>query len=69
MKIQYSGTIKMGPDLQNINKLRKETKAKKEKAIMDSDYLDQADENAVKQITTFLKSVYPNLNVEVEVRK
>ena len=115
MKIQYSGTVKMGPDLQdemkveldqqanrvtvtiphseilshevdedsiqiiyvkngifnavtpeNTNKLRKEMKETKEKSLRDSDYLEQADENAVTQITKLLNSVYPNLDVDVQ---
>ena len=115
MQIQYSGTVKMGPNLkdrvkvdlddaskkatitiphseilshevdensikviyvkngifnsvtpENTNQLRKEMKAEKEKSIKEGDYLEQADENAVTQITNFLKTVYPNLDVEVQ---
>ena len=116
MRIQYSGTVKMGPDLQgnmkvdlddaanaakitiphskilsheinedsiqviyikngifnsvtpkNANELRKEMKEKKEKSIRQGDLLDLADTKAIEQITTFLNSVYPDLEVEVEV--
>ena len=117
MKIRYSGTVKMGPNLENMkldldddankltvtiphseilsheidedsieivyikngvfnsvtpentNQLRKDTKEKKEKSILKSDSLDQADQKAVEQITTFLNSVYPDLEVEVKVKK
>ena len=114
MQIQYSGTVKMGPVLQdrikidlddtakkatitiphseilshevdensikvvyvkngifnsvtpeNTNQLRKEMKAEKEKSIKEGDYLKQADENAVTQITQFLNTVYPDLDVDV----
>ena len=117
MQIRYSGTIKMGPELQdnmtvdldksankatvtiphsqilsheidedsiqiiyvkngifnsvtpeNTNDLRKQTKKAKEKSILESDMLDQADENAISQITTLLNSVYPDLDVEVVVK-
>ena len=53
---------------ENTNELRKEMKKKKEKSIKDSVLLDQADALAVEQITTFLNSVYPDLNVNVEVK-
>jgi len=117
MKIQYSGKVKMGPELkdnlqvdldevaktvtvtiphsvilsheideesmqilyvkngifnsvtpENTNKLREDTKKKKEKSILKSEYPSQADEYAVKQITTYLNSVYPDLKVEVIVK-
>ena len=115
MMISYSGTIKVGPDLnegmkvdldeasgkvnvsiprsrilsheinedslkvmyvkngvfnsvtpENANTLRKEMKAHKEKSVNESDMLTQADEKAAGQITTFLQSVYPDLEVTVE---
>lgn len=115
MQIQYSGTVKMGPALQdrmkvdldqaakkvtitiphseilshevnedsikiiyvkngifnsvtpeNTNQLRKDMKAEKEKSIKSGDYLKEADENAVKQITQFLNTVYPDLDATVE---
>ena len=53
---------------ENTNALRKDAKAEKEKAIKKSDYYEQADQNAVDQITTFLKSVYPDLDVEVVLK-
>ncbi len=117
MQIRYSGTVKMGPDLQgnmtvdldssahkatvtiphsqilsheidedsiqivyvkngifnsvtpeNTNKLRQQSKKAKEKSILESNMLDQADENAISQITTLLNSVYPNLEIEVKVK-
>ena len=116
MKIQYSGVVKMGPNMENMklkldnaakkltvriphseilsheidedsiqiiyikngvfnsvtpentNQLRKDTKAKKEKSIKESGSLEQADQKAVEQITTFLNTVYPDLEVEVKVK-
>ena len=53
---------------ENTNDLRKQTKKAKEKSILESDMLDQADENAISQITTLLNSVYPDLDVEVVVK-
>ena len=50
------------------NQLRKDAKKAKEKSIKKSDYFDQADKNAIDQITTFLKTVYPDLDVTVKVR-
>lgn len=53
---------------ENTNQLRKDMKAKKTKEIKKGDYLEQADDRAVEQITTFLNSAYPDLDVEVEVK-
>ena len=55
---------------QNVNDLRKEMKNKYTKHIeKDTDYLEQADEKAVDQITAFLNSAYPDLDVEVEFQE
>ena len=54
---------------QNVNDLRKDMKKKKIDHIKkDTDYLEQADEKAVSQITSFLNSAYPDLDVEIDFK-
>lgn len=53
---------------EDTNTLRKETKKKKEESILKSDFLEQADAKAVEQITTFLKTACPDLEVSVELK-
>ena len=51
----------------NMNEVRKKAKESKEKRILESDFLDQADEKAVNQVETFLKSAYADAEVNVKV--
>lgn len=54
---------------QNVNDLRKDMKKKYTKHIKeDTDYLEQADKKAVDQITVFLHSAYPDLDVTVDFK-
>lgn len=51
---------------QNVNDLRKKMKEREERHIKEeTDYLEQADNKAVEQISTFLNTAYPDLEVEV----
>lgn len=49
----------------NNNEVRKQAKEAKEKKILESDFLEQADEKAVAQIEGFLKTAYPDAKVSV----
>ena len=53
---------------QNMNEVRKEAKAKKDKEIRDSDFLDRADEAAIEKLADYLKMAYPDAEVNVKVR-
>ncbi len=53
----------------DTNKLRKDMKAQKEKSIKKSDFLELADEKAIEQITSFMNTVYPDLETEVVVEE
>ena len=51
-----------------VEHLRKKMKEQKEKSIKDSDFLQIADEKAVEQFTTFLNTLYPDMEAEVEFK-
>jgi predicted transcriptional regulator YheO len=51
----------------NMNEVRKKAKESKEKRILESDFLEQADKKAVNQVETFLKSAYADAEVNVKV--
>ena len=53
---------------EDTNELRKKMKEQKEKSIKDSDFLQIADEKAVEQFTTFLNTLYPDMEAEVEFK-
>ena len=54
---------------ENMNEVRKKAKESKEARILESDFLDQADEKAVNQVETFLKTAYPSAEVSVRTEK
>lgn len=53
----------------DTNTLRQKTKKAKEANILESDFLDQADQKAVDQITTFLQTTCPDAEISVEFKQ
>ena len=53
---------------ENTNEVRKTGKEGKEKEVLKTDFLEQADQKAVSQLTTFLQAAYPKATIKVEFK-
>lgn len=64
---QKSGLFN-GITLEDGDEIRKNAKSSMEKRVEELDLISQADKNAIQQLEQFLKSIYSDLNIEINIK-